>query len=277
MLLLRLLCTKSNTTPLLPSPISTSYTAIIRSSPYSFSLSFPGRQCRLRKKKKRKLISNCREKQRQDHEGAEPISRASPYEILGVEPTSSLVDLKSAFRDKVKEFHPDVCKDAGDSDLMIRRVIQAYKILLEQHESEATGRESLDPFEEPECEALDLFVNEFQCIGKGCPYSCVARAPHAFSLDTLYGTARAISQGHGEDYRVQLAVGQCPRSCIHYVTPSQRVIVEELLESVLNSPYSSAEAGILDSLLAKAKFENNRYQKPKKKQSKTPNQYVDWL
>lgn len=101
MLLLRLLCTKSNTTPLLPSPISTSYTAIIRSSPYSFSLPFPGRQCPLRKKKKRKFISNCREKQRQDHEGEEPISRASPYEILGVEPTSSLADLKSAFRDKV--------------------------------------------------------------------------------------------------------------------------------------------------------------------------------
>lgn len=28
-------------------------------------------------------------------------------------------------------------------------------------------RECLDPFEEPECEALDVFVNEFLCIGKG--------------------------------------------------------------------------------------------------------------
>lgn len=36
--------------------------------------------------------------------------------------------------------------------------------------------------------------------------------------------------GHGEDYQVQLAVGQCPRSCIHYVTPSQRIILEELLD-----------------------------------------------
>ncbi|KAJ6434428.1 hypothetical protein OIU84_018025 [Salix udensis] len=38
--------------------------------------------------------------------------------------------------------------------------------------------------------------------------------------------------GHGEDYQVQLAVGQCPRSCIHYVTPSQRVILEEFLDSI---------------------------------------------
>ena len=27
--------------------------------------------------------------------------------------------------------------------------------------------ECLDPFEKPECEALDLFVNEALCVGKG--------------------------------------------------------------------------------------------------------------
>lgn len=25
----------------------------------------------------------------------------------------------------------------------------------------------MDPFEEPECEAYDLFVNEIRCVGKG--------------------------------------------------------------------------------------------------------------
>lgn len=39
--------------------------------------------------------------------------------------------------------------------------------------------------------------------------------------------------GHGEDYRVQSAVNQCPRNCIHYVTPSQRIILEELLDRYL--------------------------------------------
>lgn len=28
-------------------------------------------------------------------------------------------------------------------------------------------RECLDPFEKPECEAFDLFVNEVLCVGKG--------------------------------------------------------------------------------------------------------------
>lgn len=35
--------------------------------------------------------------------------------------------------------------------------------------------------------------------------------------------------GNGEDDLVQLAVGQCPRKCIYYVTPCQRTILEDVL------------------------------------------------
>ncbi|GMY21549.1 Chaperone protein DnaJ [Fagus crenata] len=317
----------------------------------------------------------------------------------------------------VKQFHPDVNRDGADSDIMIRRVIEAYEILSNYSRSEIIERECLDPFEKPECEAFDVFVNEVLCVGKGCPYSCVKRASHAFTYAST-GTAKASSQvsdhlssatcqnerfgspqssfkydhscfctfcrirghsieycrkhsrvaksstvvsntdtipshpptptpdtssfgkssnptytltaanlvahfdmvlsrsqvgkssnptytftetdlltlfnmvlsrsqgasssasftpGHGEDYQVQLAVGQCPRSCIYYVTPSQRIILEELLESILSTPYdSSAEAELLYSLIVKAKFENNRYQKPKK-QPKTSTKHVDWF
>ncbi|CAN1199480.1 hypothetical protein LINPERHAP2_LOCUS44863 [Linum perenne] len=87
----------------------------------------------------------------------------------------------------------------------------------------------MDPFDKPECEAFDIFVNEVVCIGKGCPYSCVERAPQAFAFSSI-GTARARSQGHSEDYQVQMAAGQCPRSCIHFVTPSQRIVLEEELD-----------------------------------------------
>ncbi|XP_034706098.1 uncharacterized protein LOC117929796 isoform X2 [Vitis riparia] len=160
---------------------------------------------------------------------------------------------------------------------MIRLVIQAYELLSCCSRSEIIERECLDPFDEPECEAFDLFVNEVLCVGKGCPYSCVNRAPHAFTFVSSTGTARATSQGHGEDYQVQLAVGQCPRSCIHYVTPSQRIVLEELLDSILDTPYdTSAEADLLYSLIVKARFENNRYQKPKK-QPKGSTQHVDWF
>ncbi|KAL7157753.1 hypothetical protein ABFS83_02G097900 [Erythranthe nasuta] len=196
----------------------------------------------------------------------EPLTPSSAYAVLGLDPQQcSYAQLKSAFRTKVKQLHPDVAR-AGDnnSDFMIRRVIQAYELLSNYTKSEIIERECMDPFDEPEFEAADVFVNQVLCIGKGCPYSCVNMAPHAFKLSSITGTAEATCQGHGEDYKVQLAVGQCPRNCIHYVTPSQRIILEELLQSIIGMPYdTSAEAELLYSLIVKAKYENNRYQRPK--------------
>ncbi|XVE63000.1 hypothetical protein DITRI_Ditri06bG0164700 [Diplodiscus trichospermus] len=175
-----------------------------------------------------RLTVNCRGRTGEDPPPV--LSDSSAYAILGVRPNCSAVELKAAFRAKVKQYHPDVNRGGGDSDTMIRRVIQAYEILSNYSRSEIIERECLDPFDSPECEAFDVFVNEVLCIGKGCPYSCVKRAPHAFEYDPSTGTARATSQGHADDYQVQLAVGQCPRSCIHFVTPSQRIILEELLD-----------------------------------------------
>ncbi|KAK6804972.1 hypothetical protein RDI58_002756 [Solanum bulbocastanum] len=209
--------------------------------------------------------------------GDEPLSASLAYDVLGVAPNCSADELKSAFRNKVKKFHPDVRRDGNSSDKMIRRVIQAYEMLSNFTKSEIIERECLDPFDQPECEAFDLFVNETVCIGKGCPFSCVKKAPHAFTFSSLTGTAQATSQGHGEDYQVHLAAGQCPRSCIHYVTPSQRIVLEELLGSIMSTPYdTSAEADLLYSLIVKARFENNRYQKPKK-QPKASTEHVDWF
>ncbi|WOK95995.1 hypothetical protein Cni_G04702 [Canna indica] len=202
---------------------------------------------------------------------------ASPYQVLGVDPSCCFPDqLKAAFRARVKEFHPDVCKDMKDADAIIKRVIRAYEILSKNHKDEPFLRPGTDPFEEPECEAYDIFINEFQCIGKECPYSCVKMAPHAFSFSPENGTARVFSQGHGDDYQVHLAVGQCPRRCIHYVTPAQREVLEDLLESALTAPYDLTEAAFLESLLSKAKFENNRYHRPKRK-PKVSTEYVDWV
>ncbi|KAK9137272.1 hypothetical protein Sjap_007866 [Stephania japonica] len=223
------------------------------------------------------LFCRCNGSTSGDHQSAtdEDLSISSAYDALGVDRDCSIADLKSAFRSKVKQFHPDVRKSGSDS--MIRRVISAYELLLERIGFGAYEREQLDPFDEPECEAFDVFVNETLCVGKVCPYSCVKTAPHAFSFVTSTGTARTTSQGHGDDYEVQLAVGQCPRSCIHFVTPSQRVILEELLDSIMSFPFdNSADADYLYSLITKAKFENNRYRKPKR-QPKASTDNVDWF
>ncbi|XP_075511211.1 uncharacterized protein LOC142547040 [Primulina tabacum] len=208
----------------------------------------------------------------------DPVTASMAYAILGTEPHCSPAQLKAAFRIKVKQFHPDVMRDGRNSDTMIRRVIQAYEILSNYSRSEIIERECMDPFNQPESEAIDLFVNEVLCIGKGCPYSCVNSAPHAFKFSSLSGSASAASQGHGEDYQVRVAVGQCPRSCIHYVTPSQRIILEELLSGIIGMPYdTSAEADLMYSLIVKAKYENNRYTSPKKKNKNVSNKHVDWF
>ncbi|XP_010464062.1 PREDICTED: pentatricopeptide repeat-containing protein At3g05340-like [Camelina sativa] len=225
-----------------------------------------------RNSKSQRFIPSCREKSRED-----PLSSSSPYSILGVEPSCSSSELKAAFRAKVKQYHPDVNRERSNSDIMIRRIIQAYEMLTNYSRSEIIEGECLDPFDHPECEALDVFVNEVLCVGKRCSYPCFKTAPQVFSCDTT-GTARAMSQGHGEDNRLQSAVNQCPRNCIHYVTPSQRIILEELLDSVLGKPYDcSAESEFLYALIVKAQFENNRYQKPKKKQPESSGKHVDWF
>ncbi|XP_018434977.1 chaperone protein dnaJ C76, chloroplastic isoform X2 [Raphanus sativus] len=210
------------------------------------------------------IIPSCRERNREGH----PLYSSSPYSILGVEPNCSSLELKAAFRAKVKQYHPDVNREEGgsSSDVMIRRIIQAYEMLTNSSRAEIIEGECLDPFDHPECEVLDVFVNEVLCFGKRCSYPCFKTASHVFSCDST-GTARAMSQ-----------VNQCPRNCIHYVTPSQRIILEELLDSVLDKPYDcSAEAELLYALIVKAQFENNRYQKPKKKQPESSSKHVDWL
>ncbi|TVT97791.1 hypothetical protein EJB05_56950, partial [Eragrostis curvula] len=220
--------------------------------------------------------------------------RATPFQILGIDGSVSYsaAQLKAAFRSRVvclvrflccclsycsevKEFHPDIYKDSENADLIMRRVIEAYQMLSGNQEM-MVERNNIDPFDEPECEARDIFVNELLCIGTGCPYSCVRKAPHVFTFTDDIGTARAISQDNGEDDLVQLAVRQCPRKCIYYVTPCQRAILEDVLASVLMAPYDLAEAAVLNSLISKAMFENNRYKKPKR-EAKTSSDYVDWM
>ncbi|KAH9314165.1 hypothetical protein KI387_022792, partial [Taxus chinensis] len=67
----------------------------------------------------------------------------------------------------VKEFHPDIYKGPSNASTIVQRVIQAYEILMKRvSRGEYIQRKSSDPFEDPECEALDIFVNELLCIGK---------------------------------------------------------------------------------------------------------------
>lgn len=60
------------------------------------------------------------------------------YEILGVDPESTLAEIKSAFRRKAKEFHPDV-DPSGRHLSSMRSLISAYEVL-----SDAEKRKQYD-------------------------------------------------------------------------------------------------------------------------------------
>ncbi len=60
---------------------------------------------------------------------------ASPYDILGIDSDADEDDIKQAYRDRVKETHPDL----GGSEAEFKRVERAYQRL-----SEAEAEEQLD-------------------------------------------------------------------------------------------------------------------------------------
>ncbi|KAH7299200.1 hypothetical protein KP509_25G077100 [Ceratopteris richardii] len=207
--------------------------------------------------------------------GSTESRRPSPFEILGVPHDCTLEDVKTAFRLKVKEYHPDVYKGEKDARAITQSLIEAYEFLSGRVAQGTSERKSFDPFDSPECEAQDVFVYELECIGQGCPYSCVERAPAVFKFAADTGRARASAQAPPDDYQVQLAVGQCPRNCIYYVTPLQREALERVLERALEGTFYSNEVIFIESLLARAKFENGRYAPPKR-EAKTSTEWVDW-
>lgn len=50
------------------------------------------------------------------------------YEILGIEKNSSIEEIKKAYRQKAKEWHPDICKK-DNAEEMFKQINQAFKIL----------------------------------------------------------------------------------------------------------------------------------------------------
>jgi len=54
------------------------------------------------------------------------------YEILGVEPTCSPAEIKSSFRKKAKELHPDLkSSNHKSSEELMRVLLDAYETLSE--------------------------------------------------------------------------------------------------------------------------------------------------
>ena len=55
------------------------------------------------------------------------------YEVLGISKDASAAEIKSAFRKKAKEYHPDLNKDKADAEEKFKEVQEAYSVLSDEN------------------------------------------------------------------------------------------------------------------------------------------------
>jgi DnaJ-class molecular chaperone len=71
----------------------------------------------------------------------------NPYSELGVDSNSTLNDIKKAYRDLVKKYHPDLNPDDIESAKRFKEIQHAYEILTGQ--SKRTNKEKSSPKHNP--------------------------------------------------------------------------------------------------------------------------------
>src|SRR5437763_5201159 len=61
------------------------------------------------------------------------------YEVLGLSRSASSDDVKKAFRQKARQYHPDVNKDAG-AEAQFKEISEAYEVLIDDDKRAAYDR-----------------------------------------------------------------------------------------------------------------------------------------
>ena len=129
--------------------------------------------------------------------------------------------------------------------------------------------DGMDIFRYPTGPAIHTFVNNVYCLGSTCPQwsCCVNTCPNAFQFKEVSGTVKAARKesmgatlGCGEeaDYRLHLAVGQCPQNCLYFVSKDQQAYLEHI-QNQMEWEDNSVQMEI-DTLVSISEFENGRWQ-----------------
>lgn len=57
------------------------------------------------------------------------INRKTPYEVLGVPPSASQEDIKNAYRNLAKKFHPDINPGKKDTETKFKEINAANALI----------------------------------------------------------------------------------------------------------------------------------------------------
>ncbi|KAJ0256677.1 Chaperone protein dnaJ 8 [Hirschfeldia incana] len=69
-----------------------------------------------------------------------------PYKTLQIRPDSSEYEVKQAFRQLAKKYHPDVCR-GSNCGVQFQTINEAYDIVLKQIKNQMEGTEEFEPFD----------------------------------------------------------------------------------------------------------------------------------
>ncbi|KAJ0231082.1 Chaperone protein dnaJ 8 [Hirschfeldia incana] len=69
-----------------------------------------------------------------------------PYKTLRIRPDSSEYEVKQAFRQLAKKYHPDVCR-GNNCGVEFQTINEAYDIVLKQIKNQMEGTEEFQPFD----------------------------------------------------------------------------------------------------------------------------------
>ena len=106
------------------------------------------------KLKKEKFEKERRERKREKHEEKDQLSH---YTVLGVEKTASMEEIKRAFRDKAKKFHPDMhpfatSKERNDMEEKMKELAASYSCLSDPDKREEYDRRMEAGLEDSDCD-----------------------------------------------------------------------------------------------------------------------------
>jgi hypothetical protein len=98
------------------------------------------------------------------------MNYSDPYEILGIDKTASMVEIRKAYRDLAKKYHPDINGDAGAA-AMTAKINAAYDVLIDPEKKFAydnryaflsdesdvdfTGEDAIEEYDNAYMEAID--------------------------------------------------------------------------------------------------------------------------